>query len=143
MSHEQLGAQLAFVNALLNGTAAILLTAGFIAIRSRRPDIHWKLMASAFVVSCLFLTSYLTRIAISGTHYYPGHGIWRSIYLAVLIPHVILAITVPPLALRSLYLARKKRFGEHKRIVKYALPIWMYVSVTGVLVYVLLYHPPG
>ena len=100
-------------------------------------------MASAFVVSCLFLTSYLTRIAISGTHNYPGHGLWRSIYFAVLIPHVILAIAVPPLALRSLFLARKKRFGEHKRIVRYALPIWMYVSVTGVMVYVLLYHPPG
>ncbi|HEX4462917.1 MAG TPA: DUF420 domain-containing protein [Polyangia bacterium] len=143
MSHEQLGAQLAFVNAVLNGTAGVLLFIGFIAIRNRRPDIHWKCMASAFVVSCLFLTSYLTRIAISGTHYYPGHGMWKAIYFAVLIPHVLLAIAVPPLALRSLYLARHKRFGEHKRIVKYALPIWMYVSVTGVMVYVLLYHPPG
>ena len=143
MNHEQLGAQLAFVNALLNGTAAILLFGGWLAIRNRRADIHWKCMASAFVVSCLFLTSYLTRIAISGTHNYPGHGLWRSIYFAVLIPHVILAIAVPPLALRSLYLARKKRFGDHKRIVRYALPIWMYVSVTGVMVYVLLYHPPG
>ena len=143
MNHEQLGAQLALVNAILNGTAGLILTAGFIAIRARRPDIHWKCMASAFVVSCLFLTSYLTRIAISGTHYYPGHGIWKTIYFAVLIPHVLLAITVPPLALRSLYLARHKRFADHKRVVKYAFPIWMYVSVTGVLVYVLLYHPPG
>src|SRR6201986_1942459 len=108
MNNEHLGAQLALVNAILNGTAGVLLAAGFFAIRARRQDIHWKCMASAFIVSCLFLTSYLTRIAISGTHYYPGHGVWKAIYFAVLIPHVLLAIAVPPLALRSLYLARQK-----------------------------------
>ncbi len=142
-ANEHLGSQLAFVNAVLNGSAAVLLFAGFVAIKNRRIDIHWKCMASAFVISCLFLTSYLTRIAISGTHNDPGHGLWRTIYFAVLIPHVILPIAVPPLALRSLYLARKRRYPEHKRIVKYAWPSWMYVSVTGVAVYVLLYHPPG
>ena len=141
--HEKLGASLAFVNALLNGSAAVLLFAGWVSIRRRRPDIHWKCMLGAFVVSCLFLLSYLTRMAISGAHNYPGHGLWRTLYFTVLITHMLLAITVPPLALRTLYLARKRRFPEHRKIVRFTLPIWMYVSVTGVAVYVLLYHPPG
>jgi uncharacterized membrane protein YozB (DUF420 family) len=142
-AREALGATLALCNALLNGSAALLLFGGWIAIRNRRTDIHWKCMAGAFVVSCLFLTSYLIRVAISGAHNYPGTGLWRGIYFATLGTHMLLAIAVPPLALRTLYLARKKRFVEHKKIVKYTLPVWMYVSVTGVVVYVLLYHPPG
>ena len=141
--HEKLGASLAFVNAILNGSAALLLTGGWVTIRARRPDLHWKFMTGAFVVSCLFLISYLTRVAISGTHNYPGSGAWKTIYFTVLITHMLLAITVPPLALRTLYLARNKRFSEHRRIVRFTLPIWMYVSVTGVVVYLLLYHPPG
>jgi len=143
VARESLGATLAFGNALLNGTSALLLFGGWVAIRRRRPDVHWKLMAAAFVVSCLFLTTYLLRVGISGTHRYPGGGLWHGIYLAVLLTHMALAAAVPPLALRTLYLARKKRFPEHRRIVRYTLPIWMYVSVTGVAVYLLLYHPPG
>jgi putative membrane protein len=140
---ESLGATLAFVNALLNGTSAVLLFAGWVAIRRRRADVHWKCMLAAFVVSALFLLSYLTRVAISGTHRYPGSGAWKAIYLVVLLTHMVLAIAVPPLALRTLFLASKKRFAEHRRIVRFTWPIWMYVSVTGVAVYVLLYHPPG
>jgi putative membrane protein len=143
MDHEAIGANLAFVNAILNGTSALLLFGGWLTIRAKRPDLHWKFMAGAFVVSCLFLASYLTRVAISGTHYYPNHDLWRWVYLGILVTHMILAIAVPPLALRTLFLARKKRFAEHRRIVRFTLPIWMYVSVTGVAVYVLLYHPPG
>jgi len=94
-------------------------------------------------VSCLFLVSYVTRVLISGTHKYPGEGVWKTIYLAILMSHMLLAILVPPLALRALFLAIKKRYAEHRRLVRYTWPIWMYVSVTGVLVYVLLYHPPG
>ncbi len=142
-SRESLGAALALVNATLNGTAACLLAAGWVAIRRRRPDVHWKLMASAFAVSCLFLISYLVRVFVSGTHRYPGSGPWRAVYLATLMTHMVLAMAVPPLAVRTLYLARRRRFAEHKRIVRFTLPIWMYVSVTGVAVYWLLYHPPG
>lgn len=141
--NEELGATLAMVNAFLNGSSALLLFGGWVAIRRGRRDVHWKLMAAAFTVSCLFLVSYVTRVLVSGTHRYPGTGAWKAIYLAVLMSHMLLAITVPPLALRTLYLARKRRYGEHKRIVRFTWPIWMYVSVTGVLVYLLLYHPPG
>jgi putative membrane protein len=140
---ESLGATLALCNALLNGTAALLLFSGWIAIRNRRADIHWKCMVGAFIVSCLFLASYLVRVAVSGTHRYPGSGLWHGIYLTVLLTHMVLAIAVPPLALRTLWLAAKRRYAEHRRLVRFTLPIWMYVSVTGVAVYVLLYHPPG
>jgi putative membrane protein len=141
--HDSLAATLAFANALLNGTAALLLFAGWVAIRRGRRDVHWKCMAGAFVVSCLFLASYLARMALSGTHRYPGSGAWRAVYLIVLSTHMLLAVTVPPLALRTLYLAVKRRYAEHRRLVRFTWPIWMYVSVTGVAVYVLLYHPPG
>ena len=143
LGNEKLGATLALVNAFLNGSAALLLLGGWMAIRARRRDVHWKFMAAAFVVSCLFLVSYLTRVVVSGTHKYPGAGPWKTVYLVVLMTHMILAITVPPLALRTLFLARRQRYAEHKRIVRFTWPIWMYVSVTGVLVYVLLYHPPS
>jgi putative membrane protein len=138
-----IGEHLALVNACLNGAAAICLFAGWRAIKSGNRRLHGTLMASAFVISALFLVSYLTRVALTGTHRYPGSGMWKTIYLCVLISHMILAVATPPLAIRTLWLAVKKRFAEHRRIVRWTLPIWMYVSVTGVLVYLLLYHPPG
>jgi putative membrane protein len=141
--NEELGATLALCNAIMNGTSALLLACGWVAIRRGRRDVHWKFMAGAFTVSCLFLVSYVIRVFVSGTHKYPGTGAWKAIYLAILMTHMLLAITVPPLALRTLFLAIKKRYAEHRRLVRYTWPIWMYVSVTGVLVYVLLYHPPG
>jgi putative membrane protein len=140
---EEAGATLALCNAIMNGSSALLLLGGWAAIRRGRRDVHWKFMAGAFVVSCLFLISYVTRVLISGTHKYPGAGPWKTVYFAVLISHMILAITVPPLALRTLFLARKRRYVEHKSLVRFTWPIWMYVSVTGVVVYVLLYHPPS
>jgi len=143
MSREELGASLALVNAFLNGTSALLLIGGFITIRRGQRRIHGYLMGAAFVVSALFLTSYLTRFAVSGAHHYPGAGFWKATYFTILITHMLLAIITPYLAIRSIYLARNARFVEHKKLVRYTLPIWMYVSVTGVLVYVLLYHPPG
>jgi putative membrane protein len=142
-SRESLGATLALCNALMNGTSAVLLFTGWIAIRRGRRDIHWKCMAGAFIVSSLFLASYLTRVAVSGTHRYPGGGFWHAAYLTILLTHMALAVAVPPLALRTLFLAMKKRFAEHRKLVRFTLPIWMYVSVTGVVVYLLLYHPPG
>jgi putative membrane protein len=144
MGHnETLGSTLAFCNAILNGTAALLLLGGWITIKNGRRDIHWKFMAAAFTVSCLFLVSYIVRVLVSGTHNYPGSGAWKTIYFVILISHMLLAIAVPPLALRTLFLALKKRYGEHRRIVRFTWPIWMYVSVTGVVVYLMLYHPPG
>jgi putative membrane protein len=141
--NEELGATLALVNATLNGTSAVLLLVGWLAIRRGERKLHGWLMASAFVVSTLFLVSYLVRVAISGTHRYPGTGTWKAIYLIVLLTHMLLAVATPPLAIRTVFLAWKRRFAEHKRLVRWTLPVWMYVSVTGVLVYVLLYHPPG
>jgi putative membrane protein len=143
LDRETIGTTLALVNALLNGTSALLLGAGYVAIKRKRPDIHKRFMVSAFVVSCLFLCSYLTRVLLTGTHYYPGHGFWKVVYLLVLSSHMLLAVATPPLAIGALWLATKRRFGAHRKVVKYAWPIWMYVSVTGVMVYLLLYHPPG
>lgn len=139
-ARESLGATLALCNALFNGTAALTLVGGWMAIRRGRRDLHWKCMAAAFVVSCLFLTSYLLRVAISGAHAYPGRGVGRVAYYVVLGTHMLLAMAVPPLALRTFYLAIKRRYDEHRRLVRFTLPIWIYVSVTGVAVYVMLYH---
>jgi putative membrane protein len=141
--NESLGATLAAVNATLNGTAAALLLAGFVAVRTGRRALHGWLMGSAFAVSTVFLICYLIRVKVSGTHHYPGTGTWKAIYLTILISHMVLAVATPPLAIRTIYLAAKRRFAEHRKLVRFTLPVWMYVSVTGVLVYVLLYHPPG
>jgi putative membrane protein len=143
VSPPDLGSTLAAINACLNGTAALLLAAGWLAIRAGNRRLHGWLMGSALTVSAVFLISYLLRVYVSGTHRYPGSGGWKVFYLAVLGSHMLLAIVTPPLAIRSVYLAVKQRLAEHRRLVKYTLPIWMYVSVTGVVVYVLLYHPPG
>jgi putative membrane protein len=140
---NELGAKLALLNACLNGTSALLLFAGWRAMKANNRWLHARLMISAFVVSSLFLISYLARVLISGTHRYPGSGMWKAIYLGVLSSHMLLAIATPPLAIFALWLAAKQRFATHRKITKYAFPIWMYVSVTGVMVYVLLYHPPG
>ena len=137
------GAAHAALNATLNGTSALLIGAGWWAIQKGRRTLHWRLMASATLVSALFLVSYLLRVYATGTHRYPGDGLWRAIYLGILGTHMLLAVATPPLVLRTIFLARRKRYEEHKRIVRFTLPIWMYVSVTGVVVYLLLYHPPG
>jgi putative membrane protein len=138
-----LGELLPSVNASLNGLSAILLIAGKMAIRNKRVDVHRRLMVSAFVVSSVFLVCYLIRVALTGTHKYPGHGVWKAIYLVLLMSHMLFATATPILAIRSLWLAIKQRFADHKRLVRFTWPIWMYVSVTGVLVYLMLYHPPG
>jgi putative membrane protein len=137
------GAGHAALNAVLNGLSAICIALGWLAIRSGARDRHRRLMLTATAISALFLISYLLRFAASGTHYYPGHGAWKVLYLSLLGSHMLLAIVTPLLVLRAIWLAIGARFDEHRRIVRWAFPIWMYVSVTGVLVYVLLYHPPG
>jgi putative membrane protein len=129
------------VNAVLNGTSGALLTAGFVAIRSGKIALHRALMLTACGTSTLFLASYLTRVALTGTHRYPGGGAAKFLYLAVLASHTLLAMAVLPLALRTLQLSLlAQRFDAHKRIARITLPVWLYVSVTGVIVYVMLYH---
>ncbi len=128
------------LNALLNATSAALLAAGFIMIRRGRRAAHQRLMLSAVFCSALFLVGYLTRLALTGTHSFPGEGMLRGVYLAILISHMILAALVVPLVGVALYFAFRARFAAHKRVVRFLWPMWMYTSVTGVIVYVMLYH---
>ncbi len=135
-----LGEVLPSVNATLNGLAFVLLLLGYVAIRRGHRERHRALMLSACGASALFLVGYLTRIALTGTHRFPGEGPLRAVYLAVLTSHTILAALAAPLVLRTLFLGLRARFPNHRRIARWTLPIWMYVSVTGVVVYVMLYH---
>jgi putative membrane protein len=97
-------------------------------------------MLSACGSSVLFLAGYLTRVALTGVHRFPGEGALKATYLAVLGTHTVLAVVTLPLVLRTLYLALRSRFGAHRGIARWTLPVWLYVSVTGVVVYVMLYH---
>jgi len=142
MTYAEIGDTLALVNAVLNGTSALILLAGRVAIAQKRVRTHRGLMIGAFIVSSVFFASYLTRVALTGTHVDPHHGWLHAAYLTILVSHVILAMTVVPLVMRSLFLAFKKRFVEHRRIARFTFPIWLYVSVTGVIVYVVLYRVP-
>jgi uncharacterized membrane protein YozB (DUF420 family) len=126
------------VNALLNLTATILLLTGFIFIKRGQWQRHRVMMVSAFSVSVLFLISYLTHYASEGNTTYPFDDIRRVIYYFILVPHVILAATVPFLALATLYQAWKNPWTRHAKIARITFPIWMYVSVTGVIVYLML-----
>ncbi len=139
MSRESVGATLAALNAVLNGTSAILLLFGYRAIKGGNRQLHRKLMLGAVTTSALFLTSYLTRMALTGAHHYKGTGALRYAYFAILGTHTVLAITVAPMVFRALYLAGKLRFAEHKRLTRILFPIWVYVSTTGVIVYLMLY----
>lgn len=135
-----LAAVLPTVNALLNATSAVLLFLGWRAIRAGAPERHRALMLGACSSSVLFLAGYFTRIALTGTHRFPGGGPLKALYLAVLASHTVLAALTLPLVLRTLQLSLGRRFPEHRRIARVTFPVWMYVSVTGVAVYVLLYH---
>jgi putative membrane protein len=140
MTTIEFGEALAKVNAGLNSTSTLLLFAGYIFIKRRMITAHTYAMVGAFIASTVFLIGYLTRFYLTGTHRFPDVGVWRTIYLVILISHMILAVVTVPLVLRSLFLAYKKRYQEHRRIARWTFPIWMYVSVTGVVVYAMLYH---
>lgn len=129
-------------NAVLNGLSGLLLGSGFLFIKSRPKNVtgHRLAMLSACTVSALFLACYLVRVALTGTHRFPGEGFWRVTYLTILSTHMLLAMAVPVLAFRALQLAFSQRFAEHRRLVRYLFPIWLYVSITGVVVYFMLYH---
>jgi len=131
----------AALNATLNGTSAILLAAGYAAIRSGKRDLHKKLMLSAFAVSCAFLVSYVIyHIRIHQVIHFQGQGWVRPVYFALLLSHTILAIVIVPLILITLRRAWLERFDKHRQIARWALPLWFYVSVTGVIVYVMVYQ---
>lgn len=128
------------INAMLNGTSTVFLLVGWLAIRRGDRSFHRACMVSAFSSSAVFLASYLIRFATTGAHKYPGAGWDKTLYLVVLFSHMVLAVVVLPMILRSLWLASKGRFAEHRRLARWTWPLWMYVSTTGVAVYVLLYH---
>ncbi len=134
------GEALAPLNALLNASAGTLLFLGWRAIRRGDRQLHRRLMIAAVSVSALFLASYLTRVALTGTHRFPGEGWLRGLYLAILVSHTLLAVAAAPMALRSLFLGVKGRVDDHRRIARVTFPVWLYVSVTGVVVYLLLYQ---
>ena len=128
------------VNATLNATSAMLLFIGYRAIRTKRIGLHRFAMQGAFVTSTIFLVCYLTRFYLTGAHRFPGAGWLKALYLTILFSHMTLAVATVPLVLRTLFLARASRFAEHRKIAVITFPVWMYVSVTGVIVYVMLYH---
>jgi uncharacterized membrane protein YozB (DUF420 family) len=131
---------LATTNAVLNGLATLLLVAGWVSIRRGNVKAHRAAMAAAFAVSTVFLVSYLARYWIEGTHRFAGPEAVKPVYLAILFTHIPLAAVVPVLALRMFFLAWRRRFDAHRRLGRITLPIWLYVSVTGVLIYLMLYR---
>jgi uncharacterized membrane protein YozB (DUF420 family) len=127
------------VNASLNALSTVLLVYGYSLIRQGKREQHKRVMLSAFAVSILFLICYLVYHYEVGSVPYQGQGLMRTIYFAILISHVILAAIVPVLAIMTLWRAFQERFDKHRKIAKITLPIWLYVSVTGVIVYLMLY----
>lgn len=128
------------LNAVLNGTSAVLLAFGYLFIRRKKVNLHKACMVSAFVISTLFLVSYLIYHYHAGSKPFPGEGWTRPLYFAILISHVILATVSLPLAIVTLARGLRGRFEKHRSIARWALPIWLYVSVTGVVVYLMLYR---
>lgn len=133
-------AALPALNALLNGASAVLLTAGWVFVRRRRIAAHRACMLGAFCVSVLFLVSYVVYHALAGSRPFTGQGWVRGFYFAVLISHIVLAASMVPFVLTTLYRALGGDFVRHARLARWTVPVWLYVSVTGVLVYWLLYH---
>jgi putative membrane protein len=131
----------AALNATLNGASAVLLACGYVAIRSGRIQLHKKLMISAFAVSCAFLVSYVIyHIRIRQVVHFQGQGWIRPVYFTLLTSHTILAIVIVPMILITLRRAWLGRFDEHRVIARWTLPLWFYVSVTGVIVYFMVYQ---
>ncbi len=131
------------VNALLNSISCLLLYVAYRHIKNRRPDLHKRYMLAAIGVSIVFLTSYLTYHAGVGSVRYPIHDWTRMVYFAILIPHTILAGLMVPFIVAAVIFAYKKNFRRHTAITKWLWPVWMFVSVTGVVVYLMLYHFAG
>jgi putative membrane protein len=131
------------LNATLNGASAVLITTGRALIRRKKVQLHRACMISAVATSTLFLASYLYYHAHVGSVRFPGQGWVRPVYFTLLISHTLLAATVVPLVLLTLAAALRGRFQQHRRIARWTYPIWLYVSVTGVVVYIMLYRIYG
>ena len=129
-------------NATCNGVSLLCLIAGRLAIRKRLVAAHKRWMLTAFGFSMLFLAGYLTRHAVSGTTYFRGQGLWRTLYLSILGTHTILAAINLPLILAAMRWGLKNQIERHRKLVRFAYPIWVYVSATGVVIYFLLYRWP-
>jgi putative membrane protein len=136
---------LAPLNSILNATAAVLLLAGYVCIRKRWIRAHRIFMLSAVGVSTVFFISYLTYHYHVGDVHFQGHGLVRPVYFTILITHIILAAVIVPLVLMTLWRALRGNFRRHRRIARWTWPLWMYVSITGVVVYLMCYrmYPPG
>jgi putative membrane protein len=132
--------ELPTLNAFLNSLSAIFLTIGYICIRRKKISIHRFCMVAAFITSILFLTSYVIYHLHAGRTIFPELGWIKTLYLGILLTHTVLATAVPFLAIITLTLALKQRWEKHRRIARWTFPIWLYVSITGVIIYVMLYH---
>jgi len=130
------------VNACFNGLSACLIVAGIIAIKNGHRKVHQSLMISAFVASSLFLIGYLIYHYVQGDTKYTGEGAIRTLYFLILISHIVLSIFVLPLAFTSFYFAWSERFAKHRWVAKITFPIWLYVSVTGVVIFFMLQEMP-
>ena len=129
------------LNATLNALSGLLLGAGYLFIRAGRVPPHRRCMIAAFALSSLFLVSYVVYHAQVGSVRFTREGFVRPLYFTILVTHVMLAATVPPLALVTLSRGLRGRYPQHRKVARWTFPIWLYVSVTGVLVYILLYQP--
>jgi putative membrane protein len=129
------------LNAFLNGSSAVLIGTGYYFIKQDRREAHKRTMIAAVVTSALFLISYLYYHVVlrAGVTHFKGEGVWRPVYFGILLSHTFLAVVVVPLVLITLSRALKGNFARHKAIARYTFPIWMYVSVTGVVIFVMLY----
>ena len=128
------------LNAVLNATSAVLLATGYVLIRRGRRDAHKRVMLAALVSSALFLTSYLVYHAQVGSVRFRGQGLVRTLYFTILLTHTVLAVTIVPLVATTLVPALRGRFDRHRRLARITLPLWAYVSVTGVVIYWMLYR---
>lgn len=124
----------------MNATSAVCLLLGLYHIRAKRETAHARWMMGAVAASTVFLIGYLTRHALTGTTHFTGGDAAKTVYLSILYSHMTLAVVTVPLVFRLLFLAQKERFEEHKRLGRWTFPVWLYVSVTGIVVYTMLYH---
>ena len=131
------------LNAILNATSAVCIVSGFLFIRRKQVNAHRACMIAALIASALFLVSYLYYHAQVGSVPFQGQGWIRPVYFTILISHTVLAVVIVPLVLVTLTRALRGRFDRHKKIARWTFPLWLYVSITGVIVYLLLYHGSG
>lgn len=131
------------LNASLNGASAVLITSGRLLIRKQKTKLHRACMITAVVTSSLFLISYLYYHSHVHSVHFPGQGWVRPVYFTILISHTLLAVTVVPLVIMSLSYGLREKFDRHRRIARWTFPIWLYVSITGVVVYIMLYQIYG